>query len=54
VKLEGGFVIDAYPVDLQVGDFFIVSITVLLMGAIASYYPLKYLLKRNLNYFRFE
>ena len=54
VKLEGGFVIDAYPVDIQVGDFLIVTITVMLIGAIASYYPLRFLLKRNIEVFRYQ
>lgn len=54
VKLEGGFVIDAYPVDIQPGDFIIVTITVMAIGAIASYYPIRYLLKRNIEAFRYE
>lgn len=54
VKLEGGFIIDAYPVDIQPGDFIIVSLTVMTIGAIASYYPLRYLLKRNIEAFRYE
>ncbi len=54
LKLEGGFIIDAYPVDIQSGDLIIVSVTVMAIGAIASYYPLRYLLKKNIESFRYE
>ncbi|MBN1115681.1 MAG: ABC transporter permease [Bacteroidales bacterium] len=47
VKLHGGFIIDAYPVDLQLFDVFVVASTVLLIGAFSSWYPVRLLLKRN-------
>lgn len=52
VKLGTGFIIDAYPVDLQTFDFIIVSVTVMSIGAIASYYPLRFLLRQNFNAFK--
>lgn len=46
VKLHGGFIIDAYPIDIQWIDLIIVAATVLLIGAFSSWYPVKLLLKR--------
>ncbi len=48
VRLDEGFIIDAYPVDLQWGDLLIVSATVLLIGIFSSWYPIRFLLRRNL------
>ncbi|MCI4670194.1 MAG: FtsX-like permease family protein [Bacteroidia bacterium] len=41
VQLQGGdsFRVKAFPVELQLGDFLLVGITVLLLAAIASLYP---------------
>ncbi len=49
VKLHGGFVIDAYPVDIQWFDLIIVVSTVLLIGRLSSWYAINFLLKRNFN-----
>jgi len=43
---EGAFVIDAYPVIMQYGDFTIVFITVLLIGFLAAWYPVRYITRR--------
>jgi lipoprotein-releasing system permease protein len=48
IKLNGGFVIDAYPVDLQWGDILIVSVTVILIGTFSSWYPIRFLLRKNI------
>lgn len=44
VKLNGGdnglYIVDAYPVQIQIGDFFIVFGVVMLIGALASLIPL--------------
>ncbi|MEG1573165.1 MAG: FtsX-like permease family protein [Bacteroidales bacterium] len=44
VKLNGGntdfYIVDAYPIQMQMGDFFIVFVIVMLMGALASMIPL--------------
>lgn len=48
VKLNEGFIIDAYPVDLQWTDLVIVSMTVLLIGIFSSWYPIRFLLRKNL------
>ena len=42
---EGAFVIDAYPVNMKLTDFIYVFLTVQLIGMIASWYPVKYLLR---------
>ena len=47
LKLEGG-VVDAYPVELQLVDFMYVSIIVVLIGLLASWYPVRILTKRHL------
>lgn len=47
VKLHGGFIIDAYPVDMQLTDIFIVIATVVLIGSLAAWYPVRYLLKKS-------
>ncbi len=42
IKLPGGqgtLVISAYPVDMQLGDFVLVALTVLVIGSLASIYP---------------
>lgn len=49
VKLHGGFIIDAYPVDIQWFDLLVVAITVFLIGAFSSWYPVRFLLNRNFN-----
>ncbi len=49
VKLHGGFMIDAYPVDIQWFDLLVVAITVFLIGAFSSWYPVRFLLNRNFN-----
>ena len=49
VKLQGGFIIDAYPVNLQFGDILVVLITVIVIGTLASWYPVRLLLDRTLD-----
>lgn len=39
IKLQGNFIIEAYPVDLQLSDFLVVIATVLLIGLLAAWYP---------------
>lgn len=42
IKLGGGsFLIDAFPVEMHTDDFILVSITILVIGALASWYPAK-------------
>lgn len=42
IKLGGGsFLIDAFPVEMHADDFILVSITILVIGALASWYPAK-------------
>jgi len=48
VKLgtEGSFVVDAYPVIMQAGDFIVVFFTVLIIGFLAAWYPVRYITRR--------
>jgi lipoprotein-releasing system permease protein len=48
VKLygSGAFIIDAYPVELQLPDFFYVFFTVLLIGLFAALIPVSYITRR--------
>jgi lipoprotein-releasing system permease protein len=39
IKLEGSFIIDAYPVNLQWQDFVWVLLTIIAVGLLASWYP---------------
>lgn len=39
VKLDGTFIIEAYPVSLQAGDITVIAMTVLSVGMLASVYP---------------
>jgi len=50
VKLAGeSLLIDAYPVRMQLSDFFIVAATVLAIGYAAAWYPVHYLSRRHLK-----
>ena len=39
VKMQGSFIIDAYPVQLEWTDFPLIIVTVLAIGILASWYP---------------
>ena len=43
---SGSFVVNAYPVVMKLTDVFVVSITVLVIGLLASWYPAKVLSKK--------
>lgn len=51
LKLDnlGDFLVDAYPVKIIWSDFITVFITVVVIGLVASWYPVKYFTKRYLN-----
>jgi ABC-type lipoprotein release transport system permease subunit len=58
IKLGGGegtYIVDAYPVKVQIADFLYVLITVLVIGAITTWYPVRQISKRylarRLNFF---
>ena len=44
--MAGSFVVDAYPVSVQLGDVFLVLITVLLVSFLSVLYPVRYLFKK--------
>jgi len=43
---SGNFVVEAYPVAIKISDVFLVSITVIIIGIIASLYPSKVLTRK--------
>ena len=45
---SGSFVVDAYPVSVEAMDVIIVFVTVLLVGFLSEWYPVRYLSKRLL------
>jgi len=51
IKLSGNgtFVIDAYPVQIEVVDIFMIWMTVLLIGWIAARYPVKQISRKFLK-----
>jgi lipoprotein-releasing system permease protein len=50
LKLDGEtLIIDTYPVIMKVPDFFLVLGTVLLIGFMAAWYPVRYMSKRDLK-----
>jgi len=46
---SGSFVIDAYPIQMKLQDFFYVFVTVFLIGSVAAWYPAKKLVERKIN-----
>ena len=46
---SGGFVVDAYPVSVHASDVLLIFITVLLIGFLSVWYPVRFLSKRLLN-----
>jgi lipoprotein-releasing system permease protein len=47
IPLEGS-IVDYYPMELRIGDLLIILVTVLIMGAISTYLPVKILSKKYL------
>jgi lipoprotein-releasing system permease protein len=45
---NSSFVVDAYPVHLQAGDFFLVFFTVMIIGFLATWYPVRNINKMHL------
>ena len=46
---SGSFVVDAYPVSVHTSDVLLIFITVLLIGFLSVWYPVRFLSKRLLN-----
>ena len=46
---SGSFVVDAYPVSVHASDVLLIFITVLLIGFLSVWYPVRFLSKRVLN-----
>lgn len=51
IKLEGrgNFIIDAYPVDVQLGDIGLILLVVLAIGLVAARFPVQMITRRILN-----
>lgn len=47
IKLGNDYIVDAYPVVINVSDSFLTLITVLIMGFIAAYYPVRYITAKS-------
>lgn len=50
IKLQGDFIFNSYPVQVRALDIFIIFITVLLIGYLASRFPVRYITKRFLKF----
>lgn len=48
VKFSEGYVVDAYPMDIQSADILIISAVVLLIGLFAAWYPVRVFTKKQL------
>ncbi len=46
---EGSFIVDAYPVSVHYGDVAVIFVTVIVVGWLAVWYPVRYLSKRLLD-----
>ena len=46
---SGAFVVDAYPVSVHASDVVLVFVTVLVVGFLSVWYPVRYLSKRLLD-----
>lgn len=47
---SGQFVVDAYPVSVHISDILLIFITVVIVGSLAVWYPVRYLSKRLLTH----
>ena len=48
VKFSEGYVVDAYPMDIQSADILIISAVVMLIGLFAAWYPVRVFTKKQL------
>ncbi len=49
LKLGSGYVVDAYPVSTNILDILLVFVTVLAMGFLAAYYPVRYIKTKEIQ-----
>ena len=49
LKMEGGYVVDVYPVIVKFGDILLIFSTVVALGFCAACYPVRYLPKKILT-----
>jgi lipoprotein-releasing system permease protein len=50
---SGSFVIDSYPVSMELLDFLLIFSTVLIIGFIAAWYPVRYITRNYLSHNRY-
>ena len=50
VRFDQGYVVDAYPIKLEITDFIVVTGVVLLIGFFAAWYPVRVFTKRHLAF----
>lgn len=50
IQLEQGFIIDEYPVDIQITDIFIVLFIVVAVGSAAAYFPARKAKKETISF----
>jgi lipoprotein-releasing system permease protein len=43
----GGAIVPYYPIDMQFGDFVLILCTLLIIGMVATFFPVSYLIKRH-------
>ena len=48
ITLQGSFVMEAYPIKLEVTDFVLVLLTVFIIGAFAAWLPAKQITQKHL------
>ena len=49
VPMTGNFVVDAYPVSIQLSDYIIILACVLVIGFLASWYPVRVFTTKKIN-----
>jgi ABC-type lipoprotein release transport system permease subunit len=49
IKLGQEYLVDAYPVITNVSDSLLVLLTVLVMGLLAAYYPVRYISAKSMG-----
>ncbi len=48
IRFKGGYVVEAYPIKMEIADFALILGTVLLIGFVAAWYPVRIFTKKHL------
>ena len=46
---QGGYIVDAYPVSVHATDVLLVLVTVVVVGFVAVWYPVRYLSRKSIE-----